>query len=160
MSRGDWLLLAALLAAFGIADSAYLTWQWYEVATAGWCDLDPYWSCARVRESPWSSLAGVPLSLIAVGGFGAVLLVVVLGLRGHVRLGPIAADTWLLALAGLGAALGTGLTYIEVFVIQAICILCVTGFALDVGILGTAVILLRGTRMADGCNNESPRPLP
>src|SRR3989304_2988863 len=93
LSRGDLLLLVVVLGAFGIADSAYLAFQFYEAPGKSWCDLSDYFSCTAVRESPYASFAGIVLTLI------------------------------------------------EIFVIQAICILCVIGFALDLGILGLALLL-------------------
>src|SRR3989304_9870015 len=70
MSPGDLLLLTATLAVFGIATSAYLTWQWYEAANRTWCDLDAFFSCTKVRESPFSAVAGLPTAFVGVAGFG------------------------------------------------------------------------------------------
>ncbi|MEK6988050.1 MAG: vitamin K epoxide reductase family protein [Candidatus Thermoplasmatota archaeon] len=135
LSRGDLLLLIAVLAVFGAADAAYLTWQWYEAASSSWCDLSSYFSCSRVRASEFSSVGGIPTALIAVAGFLILLVLVVLAFRGVELLGPWSLDRWLLVFAGIGALLGLGLTLVEIFVIAAICILCVIGFAIDLGIL-------------------------
>lgn len=142
-SRGDLLLFIAVLAAFGIADSAYLTWQWYEAADATWCDISSYFSCTAVRESAYAAVAGIPTAWVGVGGFAILLGLAVHALRGGGTIGPWSTDRWLLLFAGLGAAAGVGLTLIEIFVIQAICILCVVGFGLDLGILGVALLLVR-----------------
>src|SRR3972149_4202512 len=72
---GGVLLLIAVLAAFGVADAGYLTYQWYEAADSTWCDLDSYWSCSAVRESPWASVAGIPTAVVGVAGFGILLAV-------------------------------------------------------------------------------------
>jgi len=143
LSRGDLLFLIGLLSVFGIADAAYLTWQWYEAANSTWCDISSYLSCTRVRLSPYASFAGVPTAAIALAGFAVVLLLVFLAFRGLIHLGPWRLDRWILALASAGAVFGTSLTAIEVFVIQAICILCVIGFAMGLGILGVAFALAR-----------------
>lgn len=143
LSRGDVLLLITALAVFGIVVSAYLAWQWYAAASAPWCDIDPYLNCSKVRESPYAAVAGVPTAWVGVLGFAVLLGLAVLSLRGVETLGPWTTDRWLLTFASLGAAVGIGLTFIEVFVIEAICVLCVLGFALDLGILGLAVILPR-----------------
>jgi len=145
-ARGDVLLLIAVLAAFGVADAGYLTYQWYEAADSTWCDLDSYWSCSAVRESPWASVAGIPTAVVGVAGFGILLALAGAALRGTADLGPWPTDRWILLFGILGAAVGAGLTLVEVFVIQAICILCVIGFALDLGILGLAAVLVRGSR--------------
>lgn len=142
-SRGDLLLLVAVLAAFGIADSLYLTWQRYEAASASWCDLDTYFSCTKVRESTFAAIGGVPTAIVGVAGFATLLALGLLALRGRDVLGPWPTTRWLIAFAALGAAIGLGLTVVEVFVIQAICILCVLGFALVLGILAVAAIWLQ-----------------
>lgn len=142
-SRGDLLVLVAVLALFGVADSAYLTWQWYEAANATWCDLGSYFSCSRVRESLYAAVGGIPTAVVGVAGFAILLGLAVLAIRGWEMLGPWSVGRWIFRLAFLGGALGLFLTLLEVFVIQAICILCVLGFALDLGILGAAWLLLR-----------------
>jgi len=141
LSRGDLLVLVAVFAAFGIADSAYLAWQWYASANAPWCDLNAYFSCSRVRESPYAALAGVPTAWIGVAGFAILLGIAILGLRADV-LGPWKPEQWIRGFAIVGAALGVGLTVLEIAVIDAICILCVFGFLLDLAILW-AVTLVR-----------------
>jgi len=141
LSRGDRLLLVAALAAFGVVNAAYLTWQWHSAASASWCDLDAYFSCSRVRDSAWSAVGGVPTATVGVAGFAVLLGLAVLALRGTKRLGPWSLDRWLLVFAIGGAGVGAGLTVVEVFVIQAICVLCVFGFALDLAILGLAATL-------------------
>ena len=141
-SRGDVLLLVAVLAAFGVADSAYLTWQWYDQATRSWCDVDPFWNCTKVRESPFAAVAGIPTSTIGAVGFSVLLVLAALGLRGVERVGPWALGRWVLSLAVAGAFIGAGLTLVEVFVINAVCLLCALGFGIDLGILAAVVLWL------------------
>ena len=144
MSRGDLLLLVAVLAVFGVVDAAYLTWEWYAAPSASFCDLNSYWSCSEVRNSPFASIGGVvPTSVIGLGGFLLLLFVAVLGLRGGERLWRWTLDAWLLLLALAGAGIGIGLTLLEVFVIYAVCLLCLIGFLLDLGILAAAIVLYR-----------------
>jgi len=143
MSRGDLLLLIAVLAGFGIVASAYLTWQWYEAASSSWCDLDDYFSCTRVRESPFAAFAGIPTAVVGVAGFVILLALSILALRGVERIRRTAVEVWVIAFAAVGVAIGTALTWVEVFVIQAICVLCVVGFALAIGILILALLVAR-----------------
>lgn len=143
MTRGDLLLLIVVLSAFGVADSAYLMWQWYEAASAAWCDLDAFFSCTRVRESPWAAVGGVPTASIGVAGF-AVLLALSVGLMtGRTSVGPWSTSTWLVVLAGLGVGIGAALTLVEVFVIQAICILCAFAFGIGLASFAAALPLAR-----------------
>lgn len=142
-SHGDMLVLVAVLAVFGAVDSAYLTWQWFDASNSTWCDLDAYFSCTKVRESPFSSLASIPTAVVGVVGFGVLLALAVLALRGVERVGPVSTTQWLFLFAILGGLAGLGLTVVEIFVIQAICVLCAVGFGLDLAILAAAAILRR-----------------
>lgn len=150
LSRGDLLLLTAVLSAFGIVTSGYLAYQWYEAASSSWCDIDAFFSCSKVRESPYAAVAGIPTAFLGVGGFAVLLAFAGLALRGRDSLGPWSIDRWLLLFALLGAGIGVGLTFIEIFVIQAICILCAIGFALELGILAAVVLLVRDSSAASG----------
>lgn len=141
LSRGDLLLLAAILAAAGVAVSAFLTWQWYTGAASGVCDISNYFSCTNVRNSPWASFAGIPTSTVGLVGFVVLLALTVAAFRGVDSLGPWSIDAWILAFAILGALAGLALSYLEVFVINAVCIFCATGFALDLGVLTAALVL-------------------
>lgn len=143
-TSGDLVLLVATLAVLGIVTSAYLTWQWYEAANRTWCDVDPFFSCTKVRESPFSAVAGIPTALVGVVGFGILLVLAASALRGIDRMGPLTTMGWLWIFASLGAAIGIGLTLIEIFVIQALCLLCVIGFGIDLGILAVVFVLRRG----------------
>ncbi len=73
--------------------------------------------CATVANSPYSHLLGVPVSLYGVVGYLAILAsALVAGDRGRIA-------GFGLALAGFGFSLY--LTYLELFVIEAICQWCV-----------------------------------
>jgi len=143
VSRGDLLLLIAVLSVFGIADSTYLTWQWYEAASATWCDLDAFFSCTKVRESPWAAVAGIPTATVGVAGFAILLGLSGAALRGRVTLGPWPTERWLIAFAGIGVAFGAALTVVEVVVVQAVCILCAFAFGLGVVVFGATFPLAR-----------------
>lgn len=148
-SRGDLLLLGAILSAAGAAVSAYLVWEWYAAANSTVCDFNNYFSCTAVRQSAYSSLWGIPTATVGLAGFLILLALFVLAFRGADRLGPWPVDLWLILFASLGALVGLGLSFLEVFVIRAICIFCAAGFALDLGALGIAGVLRRRTTHED-----------
>jgi uncharacterized membrane protein len=145
ISEGDLLVLVVLLSIAGAVVSGYLTWQWYEAASSSWCDVDAYFSCSRVRESPYSAIAGIPTATVGVAGFLSLLALTILLFLGRRSVGRIRVLPALLAFASVGAAIGAGLTVIEVAVIHAICLLCAAGFAIDLVILGLVVTLSRGS---------------
>lgn len=137
-----------VLAAAGVFVSALLSWQWYTGEASGVCDINNYFSCTAVRESPYASFAGVPTSFVGLGGFAILLLLSVAAFRGVDTLGPWPIDAWILLFAVLGALVGFALTLVEVFVIDAVCVFCATGFALDLSILAVAGTLRRQARSA------------
>jgi len=138
LASGDRLLLIAVLAAAGTAVAAYLVWYYYNPSP--WCTFSPGWDCKAVRDSIFSNVGGVPTALLGVAGFAIMLALAVLPFRGVETIGPWTTDRWLLVFAILGALIGLGLTIIEIFVIQSICVLCLAGWLLDLGILGVAVL--------------------
>ncbi len=143
LSRGDLLLLSAVLAIAGAGDAAYLTWMWYSEAGASWCDINAYLSCSAVGRSVFASFGGVPTAVIGLLGFALLASLAVLALRGRERIRGQRIEGAVLGVAILGAIIGTVLTILEVFVIQALCILCAFGFVLDLGVLGLAAALVR-----------------
>ncbi len=144
LSRADLLLFGALLSVVGVADSAYLVWEWYATPLGPQvCDINNYFSCSTVRDSVWASFYGIPTAWIGFLGFVVLLALFLLAFRGMDRLGPWTVDTWLVGFAAIGALVGLVLSYLEVFEIHAICLFCVAGFALDLGVLALAVILRR-----------------
>ena len=109
----------AVLATIGIAGAAYLTYVHY-------ADLRPFCtgggSCERVQTSDESKLLGVPVALLGLIGYVAILVsVFVPGDPGRFA-GAV------IALSGFGFSLY--LTYAEIFVIEAICEWCVTSAVL------------------------------
>lgn len=129
--------------------SAFLTLQFYTGLGSGACTINVFWNCETVRNSPWSSFAGIPTAGAGLGGFVLLLALSVLGLRGVDALGPLSLDDALLAFAVLGALLGSVLTLVEIVVIGAICIFCLSGFVLDLGVLGAAITVRRRSRAAE-----------
>ena len=154
ISQGDLLFLTLILSVAGIVISGYLTWQWFEAASASWCDVSTYFSCSRVRDSPYSAVGGVPTAVVGVAGFAVLLALAVLLLRGRTSLGPLPVLPALLVFAVIGASVGLGLTVVEVFIIGAVCILCAAGFAIDLAIFALAFTLWRGSSRFDGLHGD------
>ena len=111
--------ISLALALIGIAVSAYLTLVHYRddllVCAVG--------GCHTVQKSPYAELQGIPVALLGLGMF--VVVTVLLLIR---RARPAWADTITLATFGLllaGAVFAIYLTYLELFVIHAVCQWCV-----------------------------------
>jgi uncharacterized membrane protein len=114
-------MAAALLALVGVLLAAYL--YLYKIGVVGTmvCGAG---SCELVQTSRWSRFLGIEVSLIGLLGYVGILGVSLAGLQpAHQdRRWP---DTWLLLLSGAGFLFSAYLTYIELFVLDAICRWCV-----------------------------------
>jgi uncharacterized membrane protein len=98
----------------GLGIAGYLTYVHY-AGISPVCEIAH--GCEKVQTSGWSKVAGVPVALLGLLGYAAILVAVLMP-----------GETALTAAAGL-AVVGFGfsayLTYREVFTIEAICIWCV-----------------------------------
>jgi uncharacterized membrane protein len=103
-----------VLAIAGLGVATYLTYVHYtginSACTAGQ-------SCIKVQTSAWSKLDGVPVALIGMIGYAAILSSLLAPDREQMRLVTIA-----LTLIGFGFS--AYLTYRELFSIRAVCEWC------------------------------------
>jgi len=114
----------AAAALLGLAISAYLTWVHYagiEPVCTGISD------CERVQTSSYAELVGIPVALLGVLGYAALLV----SLRGPVELTAL--------LAYVAVAFSAYLTWAELFRIDAICQWCVVSAlaSLAIAVLAT-----------------------
>ena len=122
--------MIVLLATIGMAISAYLTWVHYSGSLALCIGVG---GCEAVQTSRYSTLAGVPVALIGLIGFAAIFAAAVV----HARTGGTLTALFGLSLA---AALYVAyLTYVEVFVLGAICPWCVSVAICAIAICALAV---------------------
>jgi uncharacterized membrane protein len=102
------------LAVIGLGVATYLTYVHYAginpACTAGA-------SCVKVQTSEWSKLDGVPVALLGLIGYVAILGTLVLRDREETRLAAVG-----LTLIGFGFS--AYLTYRELFSIHAVCEWC------------------------------------
>lgn len=120
----SWLML--LLAVGGIGISAYLTWGYTAPGATLACGGSQ--GCDAVKNSIYANFWGIPLPLIGLAYFVTLLVLVIF--QQQLVAGRRA---WLpyiaLAIFGLslmGVLYSAYLTYLELFVIYAICRWCVT----------------------------------
>jgi uncharacterized membrane protein len=118
------LLLIAILAVAGALVSSVSLYHHYGRSETSYCDFGESFNCDLVNRSIYSAISGVPVALIGMVGYIA-LLVPATFYRGRAETPSILA---MASLAGLGFALY--LTYIEGFVLAAWCVLCLSSLAL------------------------------
>lgn len=135
----------ALLAVVGICIALYLTL--YKVGVIGMlsCSIG---SCETVNTSRWSALLGIPIAAWGLMAYVALLLLAMIG-SGEAREESVPIARMLVALAGWSVLFSAWLTYLELFVIRAICIWCVSSALLWVVILAVCVVDLRAVRRAE-----------
>jgi uncharacterized membrane protein len=142
-------MAVALLALVGLFLSLYLTL--FKLGYIGHMSC-AVGSCERVQTSRWSMLFGIPVSVWGTGFYLTTLGVSVLATqtppassRGIMRL--------LTAMTGAGVLFSAYLTWLEFFVIHAICLYCIASAV--VVTLMFAVCVVEHTRPDPG---SEPRP--
>jgi uncharacterized membrane protein len=130
---------AALLSLAGLFVSAYL--YLYKIGKIGSLACGTG-GCETVQLSQWSRFAGLEVALIGLAGYAGLLALSLAALQP-----TLAGRCWpvklLAALAGLGVLFAGYLTYLELFVIHAICRWCVASGLIIVAILLAALLELR-----------------
>jgi uncharacterized membrane protein len=130
-------VLLAVLAVVGLLMSAYLTWIHLR-GVAPIC-LAGGGGCETVQASRYAEIMGIPVAVLGLAGYAGLLLSALL--RGEVG-----------ALLGLFVALvsvlfSAYLTWLEIFVIDAICQWCVTSAVLITISLLLAVVRVGHSRV-------------
>jgi uncharacterized membrane protein len=108
------------LSIIGLSDSIYLTWIKLTHNEAS-CIIG-VGDCFSVNTSKWSEWNGIPIALIGAIGFLAILLILLL----ESRLQVIKSNAPLIifGITLVGVAYSAFLTYLEFFVIKALCPYC------------------------------------
>lgn len=112
------MLLALSLA--GLITSVYMTYAHYE--SAGLCRLAKSSSCDIVNKSEFSEIFSIPVPFIGIAGYLALALASLLKLINAPLFKGLNFPIFVMALTGFGFTLY--LKFIEIFVLHAICQLC------------------------------------
>jgi uncharacterized membrane protein len=138
------LLAIAVLAVGGAVVSSVSLYHHYGTSATSYCDIGENFNCDIVNRSTYSTVAGVPVALIGVAGYLAVLALATAFRNRDDAPAMLAIGS----LTGMGFALY--LTYIEGFVLAAWCILCLSSLALisTIAVL-SSLLWLRSVRQVD-----------
>lgn len=138
--RRDGLRIAILVfAVIGLLIAAYTTYEHYNGFATLLCVGGHHGqsTCEQVQSSRWSELAGIPVSVLGLVGYFALL--VSLPARGELA----RAFGFLVALVGFGFS--AYLTYRELFTLKEICEWCVgSAICMTILMVLTGVRFLRG----------------
>ncbi|MDP6604855.1 MAG: vitamin K epoxide reductase family protein [Dehalococcoidia bacterium] len=151
VARGIALLA---LSAAGVAIAAYLSW----IAIVGVDSIacGPAGDCHAVQTSEYSKVAGVPVAMLGLAMYIALLAGAVA--RRQLEASPLARRfaVWTFALA-LGGTLYSGyLTYVELFVIDAVCAWCVASAVVVTAIFVVALPDVRRVAEPVAAGGRSP----
>jgi uncharacterized membrane protein len=137
LAKGDRVLfvLIAILALAGMAVSAVSLQRHYAKSATAFCEIGEKFNCDIVNRSEYSSVMGIPVGGIGVAGYG-VLFALATAYRSRMQT-PL--RLLVAALAGLGFALY--LTYVEGYVLETWCILCLSSLALIATITALAAVV-------------------
>lgn len=102
--------------------------------------LEGIGDCWTVNLSKYSEIAGVPISILGMGAYLAVIVLLFLETKGSFwkNNSPILIFGLMLA----GTLYSAYLTYIEIYVLKAICPFCVISALTTLGLLGVAIARL------------------
>jgi uncharacterized membrane protein len=122
------------LSVLGVAIASYLTWVGLTAGAEPFCS--GLGDCVAVQGSEYGDIAGIPIAAFGLAMyFGLAVLTV-----GR-RVGPFRAfgllPVWTFSLAFAGTLYSAYLTYIELFVLNAICVWCVVS-----AVVVTAIFVL------------------
>lgn len=112
------LAVAGLFAVVGLAIATYLTVVHYAHQPIACSSVG---DCELVNSSEYAKLAGVPVALL--GAFAYVSMFGLIAATWIKRDGTLLVAAWGVALASF--AFSAYLTYVEVYVLEAICVYCV-----------------------------------
>ena len=135
-------MLAALVALAGLFVALYLTLFKLGYIGSLVCAVG---SCEVVQTSKWATLLGYPVAVWGVGYYVAVLAVCLAGLRADL-VDDQRVSKLLVVMTGVGVLFSLWLTYLELFVIDAICMWCVVSAVLATILFVLALLDLREVR--------------
>ena len=145
-------MIVAALALAGIFISLYLTLYKLGVIGELTCSIG---SCETVNTSKWSTFLHLPVAAWGLLFYAEVFLISLLGTMPRFENEPLV-SLLLVADAGIGVLFSAWLTYLELAVIQAICIWCVTSAGIVLTILVVSIADFRDVRALLEIENTDP----
>lgn len=140
------------LSVVGLAVAGYLTWSHYTTPLALACPDTGVINCTKVTTSPQSMLFGVlPVALLGLGYFAAL---VGLNLPAAWRSPRPAVRRCRLAAVGVGVASVVYLVYVELFVVDAICLYCTAVHVVTVLLFAATAVATAAAVGADAPDEE------
>jgi vitamin-K-epoxide reductase (warfarin-sensitive) len=128
-------LAIAVVALAGMVVSSISLQRHYAKSATSFCEVGEKFNCDIVNRSEYSSVMGIPVAGIGIVGYGVLLCLATI-YRSRVET-PLR----LLLASAAGLAFALYLTYVEGYVLETWCILCLSSLALIATITLLAVAL-------------------
>ena len=116
-------------------------------ATRGLCTFTDTISCDKVLASPYAAIGPIPVALLGLAGFALLFAMALWRLLGGPRT-PRWLPATLAGVSGLGLAFELVMTWVEFFVIRAVCPYCLTALAFIAGTFAAAAWAWRAAAQA------------
>jgi uncharacterized membrane protein len=146
-----WALVGVLCCtAAGAGVAGYLVYLHGRIAgspTRGLCTFTDTISCDKVLASPYAAIGPIPLALIGLAGFALLFAMALWRLLGGPRT-PRWLPATMAVVSGLGLAFELVMTWVEFFVIRAVCPYCLTALAFIAGTFAAAAWAWRAAAQA------------
>lgn len=127
-----------ILGVTGMLVSLYLTYLHYNPSKNAFCNVNDYLNCDIVNKSKYADLGGIPVGVI---GFLGYFLLTVMSHGWHKNWFKKPTHKKLMIFSSAGLAFSLYLTFIEFFVLNAVCALCVTSQIIIISIFILSIII-------------------
>lgn len=116
------LKIVTALSFLGMFVAAYLIYQHFKIPGSSFCNVSDYVSCDVVNKSRYSEIFGIPVSILGFLAYVFIFFTSFGLVKGWFKniLG------WLALFSILSLTFSLYLTYVEFFVLYALCIFCLT----------------------------------
>ncbi|HLY77221.1 MAG TPA: vitamin K epoxide reductase family protein [Thermoplasmata archaeon] len=134
----------------GLALSLFAAAETLDPALRAACSVSPFFSCAKVDQSAYTTTFGIPDYLIGIGGF-----VIMFAL--DIQVYRVGRGRWLDLLtlfSVLGLALSVYFAWVELAVIGAFCLVCFSSYLCN----GAVLVLALQLRRRSSGSGRSARP--
>lgn len=118
-----WIIIIASL--IGLVASAYTIYAHYDTSGSTFCSVSDTFDCDVVNKSEYSKILGIPVGVLGVGGYGAMIILAFMYMREH---SSVVKQLMILG-AVFGLLFSLYLTAVEAFILFVWCLVCLTSQA-------------------------------
>lgn len=156
MSRPKHLLKAIFfLALLGVLISAYLARAHFKIDPNAFCNINDYLDCDKVNQSIYSEVFGIPVSILGAFAYSLIAFISFLAYKNfdfktlYKKLDNNTINKFLVVFSIIAFGFSLGLTYIEVFILHAVCIYCFTQQIIIFIILILSILLYKKAKLQE-----------